>query len=314
MLIRTMGFNLQGCPDVDLNMFFSNLSINTFQEGSTILRFIERDGFWVGVILSIRDQRSFCKMQEAGDSFTITIQQLQANESPVEFNVLLISKKTFKGIYLHYFHSKSLTASLTILRSLYDNFKSQFLKNELNEVDEQGKSKKAIQEIKKQIREKYKPSLSYSIWVKPESFSDMLLKLSTIKNFELEVESVAVDEAVFRPLAAISKSVKQRFSFSSSSSPVTTIRSAVTDAISNLGCSLLGAKVTGVDPSGLEVMYSLANNVDYLSTYDYDEIVAGLEIRSDDIEGSLFRSKLVTQIIAVAQSPQVSAILDTPQK
>jgi hypothetical protein len=71
--------------------------------------------------------------------------------------------------------------------------------------------------------------------------------------------------------------------------------------------------VTGIDPAGNEVIYKLESNLSEQASYEFDEVVKGLVIKSSDLEATILQSHMATQLLAVAQSRGVRQILNSPQ-
>lgn len=72
--------------------------------------------YYKGLILTVKDQKAFCKLQGNLDDLEITVENLSGGDQLIEFNFFVINKKTGKGLYQFYYQSTSLSKFKEILK------------------------------------------------------------------------------------------------------------------------------------------------------------------------------------------------------
>lgn len=305
MKIRVLGFDWQMGAGISVSDFLHFLEDTPLIEENLILSVTKKDDYYIGILLAIRDQKRFAKIKQERGKFEIKTEELGKNENPVEFNFFLINKETGRGLYQHYYHSTPLNSFNVICKRRYTALKASRIQSDTPE--DASESKKA------KIRKQFAGGLSYSLWVRPEKFEEVVKMLARVKSLEVDVNSLDVSDRLFQPLAKHAKGVRHRFTFNEQQgrgSAKTAVLKLLKDSLGDF----LGAKVVGVDPDDNEVVYRLAENLDTLFEMDLDEALKGLVLRSDDMEATIRQSHMATQLIAIAQSPKVKAVLTTPQE
>src|SRR5262245_12998702 len=108
MQVKIYGFEWKSeAPGIDLSKFFDYLNSKSgsrTKDGKHVFAMTKKDGFLVGVLLSIKDNKRFCQMKE----FKITAEELEEGTNFVDINFFLIHPLTGRGLYQYYFHSTSL--------------------------------------------------------------------------------------------------------------------------------------------------------------------------------------------------------------
>ncbi|MCC4261078.1 hypothetical protein LL270_10470 [Pseudomonas aestusnigri] len=108
-------------------------------------------GFCVGVIITIKDQSKFCKLQSEGGKKKIVVNNLKASEKIMEFNFFVLNMENGVGVYQHYHQSAALSALSYRMKCIGDELTANELASEavVNGPDFNKLSKAAAKKLKK---------------------------------------------------------------------------------------------------------------------------------------------------------------------
>ncbi len=303
MMVKVLGFNWRPGKTIFLQEFLNYLvAEQSLTRDNFIMGVTKIEGYWAGVLLTIRDQTQFCKIRTDGGDFTITAEGLKEGENPVEVNFFLIKGSTGRGIYQHYHHSSSLNIFCKFSRYFYGEYKT----TRINADIKPAMSQKQIAAC----HTKYQNTLRFSFWVRPQALPEALALLKEIHTLDVQIESVEVKEKDFLPIAQISKSVRHRFRFEKQTS-AEKIRSVIRGFLKTRE-DIETLSVEGIDGEGDDLILKLENNLDRLAVMDYEEVVKDLIIRSSDLQETIENSAMVKKLLTIAKSPDISAMLETP--
>src|SRR5579884_2664213 len=101
-----------------------------------LIRLSESDGYFRGVLVTIKDQRKFLTMRRRGGSFTISSREIEEGSNLIDLNFFMVNSLTGRGLYQHYHHSCSVTSFGVVLRKLYRPLKEQFVELESDVTSE----------------------------------------------------------------------------------------------------------------------------------------------------------------------------------
>lgn len=181
MLVKIHGFEWHSkAPGIDVAAFLEYLksvSGSRTKDGKHIFAMTEKDGYYVGILLSIKDNKRYCQMKD----FKVTASELEEGRSFVDLNFFLIHPTTGKGVYQSYFHSTSLNYFCVICQYFYREFKKSL-----------GNTKRG--------------ALDYSILATKQGLIEATENLKAVKR--IEIEQVTYD---FKELCPNSASTKGLF-------------------------------------------------------------------------------------------------------
>ena len=98
MKVKILGFELIPAKGVGLAELFQHFEATNGQlRTDRIVGVTSKDGFWIGVLLSIKDAKAFCRFRTQGTSFKVHPEGL-GNDRIVDFNYFAICQKTGRGL------------------------------------------------------------------------------------------------------------------------------------------------------------------------------------------------------------------------
>lgn len=302
MKIRVYGFTLELGLGITKEDFFEYLiKIGpTKLADNRILAITECDEYYAGIVLSIRDTKQFCSIQQDSQGrFVITAELLEEGRNPVDFNFFIIEKQHLRGLYQHYHQSGSINTTCWILKKQYDILKQKLLEDKLTQATDE--------KSRRRIKRSFKGSLSYTVLLRGGTFEEHIEKLERIKKLECQFSEISSVPRAFRPLAAQAKRVVHKYTFSQKGN-FAAIKDATIELVKDRFFKT--AKIIGVDPDNNEQVYSLLNDYDRFGEYDYDELVGGLTIDSSKLVETVQECSIIKNLIKLAKSNGVKQILE----
>lgn len=95
MKVRIHGFELVLGTEITLDPFLTDLKKHSGERvDNQILAITQKGGFWVGVLLTIKDVAKFILLRK----LKVTVQELEAGSSIVDVNFFLIHPETGRGL------------------------------------------------------------------------------------------------------------------------------------------------------------------------------------------------------------------------
>ncbi|MCM8529455.1 MAG: hypothetical protein NE327_23225 [Lentisphaeraceae bacterium] len=150
MKVKTYAFEIKRTQEKDLRNFFNRLKSDTNEfvtnglVGKKVLRTHIIDDYIVGLLISLKDQKSFFKFKRGG--FQIKKEDLEADESLMEFNFFLFSFKSKRGLYQEYHYSTHIESFCRILTDKHFKQVTKLRKKALD-YDESRLSDEEIEEL-----------------------------------------------------------------------------------------------------------------------------------------------------------------------
>lgn len=282
MKVRIHGFELVLGTEISLEELMNEIRGRSGERmDEHILALSQKSGYWVGVLLTIKDATRFVLLKQ----FKVTAQELEAGTSMADVNFFLIHPETGRGLYQYYFHSASVNTFCNLCKRRHLNLKRAM-----------GVKTRA-------------EKLTYAILEKPEDIVESAQRLKAIKNIEFEQVSYTFYEKNFNPIARFANRIVERAVFTLPTNQER-VKPAVVNFLKKVG--LKKAKLVGIDPSDREIILKLANDHAVFEEYDFDDFVGTIDLDASDFEKTINQSKNINQLITIANRPDVKLLLEAP--
>lgn len=309
MKVRVYGFEWKLGEGISIEDFCMHLnSLPGPPASKRVIAIYDIGEYFGGVIVSIKDMKTFCKMKHDGSNFTIEPQALEKNTSIADFNFFILNKITNKGLYQHYHHSAATTSFCNICLHHYNHLRIAKIKGE---VDKAGGDKEISQKQRKAIHEKYKGYFSYSILVKPENFRKYVAQMKSVKDFTVEFSSISESEKNFLPASEFSKKESHKFTFIDKP-PLEALKEKIFATMDMADAKK--AQVSGTSESGESVTYKLFKDYSTFEEMEYEDIVDHINMNSEDIESSIKNSEIIKRLLVVANKTGTKQLLTNKTK
>ena len=225
----------------------------------------EKDGFYVGLMLTIKDEKTFCQIKRDPSKATkLYVNKIGEQDSLVDFNFFIINKKTKRGLYQYYWHSCSLRQFLSLLRSKY--------------VELADKADAA--DIKKAGGKRAARAFAASPMFREESLDELLTNMESIKSFQFDYTAAFLPDDDASPLADSVTTESRSFKFKSTAGKGTIIK-AIKAVIKSE--SVLNASVGAVESDvGLRrFILEEERNLESYGNQDFDDVTAQMSTLPD---------------------------------
>lgn len=299
MKVKYLGFELSTEKDL--------ITIKDFIENN--LNFIDKDilerdffiddtdeNYFKGLVLTIKDQKAFCKLQGARDNLAIKVHNLEGSDELIEFNFFIINKNTRKGLYQFYYQSTSLSKFKEILKRKFIEYRSIKLQEEYDKNIALGQSERLS---KNNANKKFYDRLKFEFIVKKSTLSVLLQKCKRIKSLEVEFATYEYIQKMGMPAPAFATKIRQKVLFDKDAI-LTKLASEITSYISK-ECPESGI-VNVIDEFGQEMPYKLMNTPDLFHEEEFDELVQ----KMNDVRVSNFtESTILEDMIKIYESSRV---------
>lgn len=141
-------------------------------------------GFCVGVIITVKDQKSFCTLDVGGAAGTvIKVNNLDEHNQIMDFNFFVLNIENGIGVFQHYHQSAPLSALERLLKAQVRTEKDRRIADAVaGEEARIGKKLNATQASK--IQRKHKSYIKVGVVVRPETLKAQLEEYAKIKGME----------------------------------------------------------------------------------------------------------------------------------
>jgi len=265
--------------------------------GSHLAAVTKLGDWWGGLLLKIRDARKFTRLRKEDGVLVLSAHELENDERLAETNFFVAHESNGHGLYCHHYLSASLLGDF-----------GYYCSSRFAEMVKARKEKRLEEDPKLPTahRNAFRGRLVLEQILKPGSFDNYVRELRQINTLEANLVTFKLTNRHFAPLAMQAKRKKIILGFDPNAH-MGQIASAIVECRHD---GLIDkAKVVGKDQSGREQTYRTNNDAALFGEYEYDDVVANLSVRFDDMEGSIRRSDLIARLLETANDPKVKRLL-----
>jgi hypothetical protein len=259
-------------------------------------------GYYVGLLVTVKDQKTFCELVESGGKLTVKVNALDADSNLMDFNFFVLNKSNGLGLYQYYHQSCSLNSFGYYCASRFGEHRKEAIELALARIPKE----ELTTSKDKNIRQNFSSRLKWEILVRKEKLKDLIEELSRVKAFEYSFASLTVKEPEFKPLESFVRKQTRKLSFTTGS-PVNKIASVLSCFVS--ANQLDSGKVIGMDSDGIERILRITDNPDNFGEYSYDDIAP----RINSLDTATFEQSWVIQEL-IAKCSQNKHIFEATLK
>lgn len=277
-------------PLFSLKFFLDQMSTKQAHDiGCRKIFFIDDNGYYAGLILTIKNTKKFVTLIDKKAEITLDIHELNSNEKIADFNFFIINSQTGLGMYQYYHNSCSLSTFNNISKKFYNEIVSEKIKNTIKELNTLGQHEKYIRREIKKLESK----ISTKIIIREGSLVDKILKMKDITSAKIEFSKIGILDKKYSPLEKYLKTIKYDIKFIKEKS--------VKDVLLNLAAlfrnnELKRATVWGIDETGNDVTYKLLNDFDHFNEFDYEDMIPSLTFNSSEVKKSILKNKITEEL------------------
>ncbi len=287
MKVRLYGFSVkQG--SLPLSEFFTTV-LKQFEGKKTkyrgeqrILYTAEKGDCFVGLLLTVRDQKRYCELEEGSSGFKIKVRELEGTNRLVEFNFFAVHKKSGNGLFQHYRGSFGLMPFCFYLKSKH----AEECKNRRDDaLRKAGESPSSQTSNAKEIRRRFSTSLEVLPLFKPADFEKLVRAMRAISAVSFSCEHFVLNNAIFSPSKKAVKKERHTITFEKKHSVLGALKNSIVKAAKQT-VTFDGLAVAGVDEFGHEATYQLDSNLECFGVYEFDDVADNLDLDLENIANS----------------------------
>jgi len=287
MDVKYFGFNLFNETNlIPLESYFKFIEqqnyISTTNSGNELRVYVDTisdEKFYKGLIVTVKDQKRFCKFSDKHSSMKIEVENLKGNDKLLEFNFFVIDKMTGLGIYQHYHQSCALNVFGRQIKMLFNQYRASTAETDLT-VSEVDKGSKLSKNEKKLIRSKYNDRLLFSPLFKKENIEKLLSQCNSINSFEFEYSYLTENIKAATPLSKFVERKVEKLTFNKENG-VKELASRIGAFVANIRPKR--GKIFVEDSNGEQYPLKIFDMPDSFGKENYDSLVLkldGLEINN----------------------------------
>lgn len=220
MKVKYVGFKLFSKSErFNTAAFFSHLhDISGFRsEGVASDRYFffnneHLDGYLLGLVVTLKDQKRFCRAEVEGGDFRLKTEDLLDDEKLVDFNFFALRKDTNKGIFQYYHNSCSPNVFGDVCKKIFYRKKESLIHERFGETSPDEEFSEDSQNFRK-AKKYYSGRPHFTILVDNRNIEDIIRSFSEVK--ELEVSFEAPDAPTQSAVAApgLAETISLRYKF-----------------------------------------------------------------------------------------------------
>ncbi len=288
MKIKIFSFEIEDSEGYTLEDFFQGFDGETIFDTDHIVGVKQLGHYWAGILLSIKDQKAFCRIKRHKSQFTLAPEKL-GDDRIADFNYFIINPKTNRGLYQWYHQSGSVSSFCSFLKVFYNSLRDKTRDICLEKIEEE--------KDKTQEKKRFRKSLHLTILCRADSLEKRIKSLESVQN--LEVAYATYDPVEGDPLAPFQPYVKRRAERVSFKKGATGVVAKVAAFARQFTGETL--RVEGVDPDGHEQIYKLMNDHDVFEEFEYDDVLESISLDSANLAAGLQESELVKRMLGIAE-------------
>lgn len=308
MKVQVSAFDVElESKEIDLATLVKNLGdMNGLQQEERRQYYFDEvsfPGFCVGVVITVKDQKSFCTLDETEDGVSvIRVNGLKEGDSIMDFNFFVINMNNGIGVYQHYHQSAALSSLEKRfkfgLKDLYESRVSEEIA-----IEEARKGNSISKAAERRINKKYRSNVKVRTLVSRETLENILTRYSKVKGMEYSYTALTPVVRHATPLGQRVVKKKESIVFSNPGI-VATLSREISQAITDF--SIDKGRVFVEDAQGLRDVVKIFDMPERLWEMDYDDVVAMI----DNINVSDFaENKFLQSMVVIFDQKEYAHIL-----
>jgi len=301
ILFQGCQFTMQNPTDNMWNLLFQNGPQQFYFLGRNRILHLDTETdniFHLGVLVTIKDQKSFCELKAASPSSALdyVLVNTKIETKASDFNFFIVNKKTRRGLYQYYHNSTALTHFCDAMRERFI-----FHRRRLEETATETQRAEMVKSI-----------LCGEPMMKPEAFLLLVNQLSSITEIKYSSSFMGVEETPYESIKNKVKRHEARFTFErvDTSDLFGDIKKlfAKIKNYPGLKLKIKGHKPPNKDGISLEDVVDLSRNLSDFGKFEYDDLIhPGDQIILRDISTSNIIHLLLEQAV---KEPIIMEVLE----
>lgn len=254
------------------------------------------EDWYCGILLKIRDSKTFTSLAGSGQNISIKADTLGQNQSLAEASFLVANAQSGAGLYAHHHLASCFnTGFAPILLSHFKTLQESYIQITNENANLTPATRKTLQ---KEIRGHLWP-VQLCL---PKELPALIKAMKSVDKVSIRFKTVDSIHSTFRGCSFQPKYITETFKMPPSAS-TTEISERVALELDN--DTIQRVSVEGIDSTGRDRVFRAQNNPEVFTEFDYDALMADLEIKLDDFDNSLFSAKIMKELASLLQRTEI---------
>ncbi|ERK18598.1 hypothetical protein L579_1922 [Pantoea sp. AS-PWVM4] len=283
MKVKSIGFEIENpnqfikTGDVLAAFIQASRRVHSYTDSSRQILMSEEPDYYVGMVLTYRNQKKNCKSTFSGGKFRLKVEDLKGSEKLVSFNFFCLKKSNLKGLYLYHHSSCSINSLFSNFQTISNDYIRSVNKKEIDALGEKPKKKDVIA-----VNKKYKERFNFKILTTQSSIEAILAQFKKIKSASFRFSHLQFEQKPMSAIETITKNIDINFSIDNASrSKTSNIGRLISDAYGSVS-NILKAKVVALDYNDNERFIDVMNCPTFFDEYDFDLIADKVDGLTND--------------------------------
>lgn len=283
MKVKSIGFHIENLnPHINISEILksfidSSARVHSYLDYSRQILLTEDQDFYVGMVLTYRNQKKSCKSTISGGKFKLKVEDLKSNEKLVSFNFFCIKKSTLKGLYLYHHSSCSISSLFSNFQTISNEYIRKKNTDEVSLLGNKPKQKAVVA-----INKKYKQRPNFKILTTKDNIENILAQFKKIKSASFRFSHLDFIEKPMKAIETLTSNIDVNFSIENAARTKTsTLGQLISDAYKNTS-NILKAKVVAIDYLDNERLIDVVNCPTFFEQYDFDFIADKVDGLTND--------------------------------
>lgn len=283
MRVKSIGFEIHNpnpninTSDVIKSFIASSDRVHNYADYSRQILLSERDSYYVGLVLTYKNQKKNLKSTINGGKFILKVEDLKADEKVVAFNFFCLKKSNLKGLYLYHHSSCSVSSLFSNLQTISNEF---IRKKNKEDLDALGKN--ASQKNKAAVNEKYNERFDYKVIFNQEDIEGVLSEFKKIKSAAFRFSHIGFTEGPMTAIEEETKNIDVNFTIANELRSSTHRLAGKISNAYKASKNIIKAKVVAIDYHDNERLIDILNCPTFFNEYEFDYIAEKVDGLSND--------------------------------
>lgn len=261
----------------------------------------ENSSYYHGLVVTIKDQKKFCMLEQQGNGFTINVENLKDANKLMEFNFFVVNANNGLGVYQHYHQS----CSLMVFGGYLKSFQHKMIRESIDDAIKHATDKGHVSESEiRKIRKPFNGSLRFSLLTEKADLKAILKKYARIKTFEYELSYLDAPVEKGLPLSKYVDKKRERLTFKNNKN-VVPLASAIAETVGLYG--LKRGRIQVVNEFDEESFLQILDIPNNFGEQEYDDVADKLNQLNLD---ELHQHKIYTELVDVCKSDNFKHIFE----
>lgn len=251
------------------------------------------NGYWAGLILSIKDHKRFITRRQEFGKIRLGTHEVTGDDRIADANFFVIHPASSKGLYAYYHQSLSPNRSEGLLKFYYKYLKEDRAKLMATEMAKKSVGGLSDKDLKR-INKKLKGLIEVQVILRNDSVETLLAEFDEFQSFKFRYARILPDEDEFRGLRNVAKTEAATVTFKQSSTKQQII-SGIANTIRRV--HIPAGLVKGKTADGTDKTIKIGKNASVFEEWDFDQAAERFDFDVDELDETPMIEDIMESVI-----------------